>query len=256
MTYQNFLNTFLGASWGYPDNNSFKGECLSIVKIYIKECFGISPPPSGTNSAYGYWSNFPSPLGTVFEKVVNTDTLIPEAGWIAIWKPWDSNPYGHIAIVAEDSTTGTLKNYAQNWTSKVFQLESNRYTNVVGFLKPKIISSIPTMTEEEQRILNFVREKKMTEGQVREGWGFIADNVNKKIADLEALVYKKSEEIDNLSRKLADEKKLILGWQSKYNTANEEIKILKQQLLEASVDKLTAWEHIKLGIELLIKQNK
>lgn len=61
-TLEQFLSDYLGKSKGYPEG-SFVGECLSIVKIYIKECFGINPPPSGTNSAYGYWSNFPNPLG-------------------------------------------------------------------------------------------------------------------------------------------------------------------------------------------------
>ena len=120
------------------------------------------------------------------------------------------------------------------------------------------------MTEEEKRILEFIRmpivvegvSRKVTEGDVREGVGYITSNISKKVSDLEALVYKKSEEIDTLSQKLAEEQKIRLGWQSKYNTANEEIKILKQQLLEASVDKLTAWEHIRTGVELLIKQNK
>jgi len=64
-TLEQFLSDYLGKSKGYPDDNSYKGECLSIYKIYIKECFGINPPPSGTNSAYGYWSNFPNPLGEV-----------------------------------------------------------------------------------------------------------------------------------------------------------------------------------------------
>ena len=86
-TLEQFLSDYLGKSKGYPDGK-YVGECLSIVKIYIKECFGINPPASGTNSAYGYWSNFPNPLGEVFEKVGNTDTLIPEKGWIVIWKPW------------------------------------------------------------------------------------------------------------------------------------------------------------------------
>ena len=65
ISLQEFLTKYLGQSKGYPDG-SYVGECLSIVKLYIKECFGINPPPSGTNSAYGYWSNFPSPLDTVF----------------------------------------------------------------------------------------------------------------------------------------------------------------------------------------------
>ncbi len=135
---KDFLNKYLGSSKGYPDDNSYRGQCLSIVKLYIKEVLGLdNPPPSGTNSAYGYWSNFPDPLGTILEKVDNTPSLIPEEGWIVVWKPWSGNQYGHIAIVGKGCTTKVLNNYAQNWTSKVFQKESQNYNNVVGFLRPK-----------------------------------------------------------------------------------------------------------------------
>lgn len=136
MTLDQFLTKYLGQTKGYPTDSSYRGECLSIVKLYIKECFGISPPASGTNSAYGYWSNFPHPLGTVFKKVPNTPELVPKKGWIVVWKPWDTNEYGHIAIVDKGCTKTVLKNIAQNWTSKVFQRESQNYNNVKGYLVP------------------------------------------------------------------------------------------------------------------------
>ena len=162
-----FVSTYLGQSKGYPDDSQYWGQCLSIVKLYIKEVFGISPPPSGTNSAYGYWSNFPSPLDTVFERVLNTIDVIPEYGWIAVWKPWSGNTYGHIAIVDRGCTQTVLKNLAQNWSSKNFQEESQSYTNVIGFLKPILTPEVtfPTITEDEQRALVIPKQfKDRTEG--------------------------------------------------------------------------------------------
>lgn len=136
MTTDQFVSKYLGKTKGYPTDNQYLGQCLSIVKLYIKECFEINPPASGSGSAYGYWSNFPSPLGTKFKKVLNTNDLIPEYGWIVIWKPWDTNEYGHIAIVDKGCTKTVLKNIAQNWTSKIFQRESQNYNNVKGYLVP------------------------------------------------------------------------------------------------------------------------
>lgn len=209
MTLQQFLDTFLGGSWGYPDVNHFKGECLSICKIYIKECFGIEPPASGSGSAYGYWSNFPNPLGEKFEKVLNTDDLIPEKGWIAIWKPWASNPYGHIAIVADGCTTGTLKNYAQNWTSRTFQLESNRYTNVIGFLKPKSI--INDMTEEQKRVLELLENYKITAGH-----GNLEGAINTLIGNVTEL-RNATESIENFKKDIETLKANINSLNSKYS---------------------------------------
>ena len=146
MTLDQFLNKYLGKTKGYPTDGQYLGQCLSIVKLYIKECFGINPPASGSGSAYGYWSNFPHPLGTVFKKIPNTPDLVPKKGWIVVWKPWSANKYGHIAIVDEGSTKTVLKNFAQNWTSKVFQKESQNYNNVIGFLAPK--ESMPNLSDE------------------------------------------------------------------------------------------------------------
>lgn len=273
-TLEQFLLDYLGKSKGYPTDKEYLGECLSIAKIYIKECFGIEPPPSGTNSAYGYWSNFPNPLGEKFEKVLNTDDLIPEKGWIAIWKPWASNPYGHIAIVADGCTTGTLKNYAQNWTSKIFQLESNRYTNVIGFLKPKSIIQ-DMISDEQKRILDFLKGK--TEGDVREAFGALADLPNKdaqiatlsqKVLELDNVTKKLQEQIDILTSEVKSNNEIIMDWQSKFKTANEQVskateqlntitddrnkyRRLYENLLSTTVDKYSAFELIKLGLKKL-----
>src|SRR3972149_1447582 len=98
MTLQQFIDKYNGKTKGYPNDSSYYGECLSIVKLYIKEVFGINPPPSGSNSAYGYWSNFPNPLGTVFNKVANTPTGVPKKGDIPIWNTNVGGGAGHIDI--------------------------------------------------------------------------------------------------------------------------------------------------------------
>ena len=276
-TLEQFLSDYLGKSKGYPDDNSYKGECLSIVKLYILECFGINPPASGSGSAYGYWSNFPNPLGEVFEKVLNTDDLIPQKGWIAIWQPWSSNPYGHISIVADGSTKSLCKNWSQNWTSKIFQLESNRYTNIIGFLKPKSI--INDMTDEQKRILDFLNGK--SEGDVREAFGALNEKPNKdaqiatlsqKVLELDDITKKLQEQIDILTSEVKSNNEIILDWQSKFQTANEQVsnateqlttitedrnkyRRLYENLLSSTVDKMSAIELIKLGlIKLLFKK--
>jgi len=245
MTLDQFIAKYLGKTEGYPEGQ-FVGECLSIVKLYIKECFGINPPPSGTNSAYGYWSNFPSPLPTVFEKVVNTDTLIPQKGWIAIWKPWASNQYGHIAIVADGSTTGTLKNWAQNWTSKKFQAESNHYTNVIGFLKPKLPVE-DNMTEEQKKILQFLEEQKANEGKVREAFGALADlpTKEKQINILQTNAGKLQSQLDIATQVTDTQTKQI-------DTLKRQVINLQEKLDTSSIDSMNTaslfWEWIKRSI--------
>lgn len=280
ITLYEFVSKYLGKSKGYPTDNEFLGECLSIVKLYIKEVFGINPPPSGSGSAYGYWTNFPSPLGDKFEKVEDTDTMVPEEGWIAIWKPWSTNKYGHISIVSKGSTVNTLKNWAQNWTSKTFQLESNKYDNVVGYLKPKIINSEPDMTQEESNILKFLKEQGANEGRVREAFGALNDAPDKdkqiqtlqaRVLDLEKSQKDLEDRLTALESNIQADLKLITDWQQASQTANKKVEQLSKELklqsdekntwknryeqaLKDQVNKYTGWELVKIGVTKLMNK--
>ena len=133
-----FIEKYKGKSVGYPNDNYFKGECLSLVKWYIKEVFGIDPPASGCNGARCYWSIFPSPLDSIFEKVPNRPDLVPKKGWVAVWDGSVGGGAGHIGIVADDKATkSTFNSFDSNWGSKTAQIVTHNYNNVYGFLVPK-----------------------------------------------------------------------------------------------------------------------
>ena len=249
-----FIKKYIGGSWGYPDNNSYRGECLSATKLYIKECFGINPPASGSGSAYSYWSNFPDPLGEVFEKVLNTDDLIPQKGWIAIWQPWSSNPHGHISIVSDGSTTGTLKNWSQNWTSRTFRLESNRYTNIIGFLKPKSI--INDMTDEQKKVLELLENYKITaghgnlEGAINTLIGNVTElrnatesieNFKKDIETLKANIDSLNSKYSELEAKFIENQKINEKQQKALVTANDKISELDKTIENITADK-NSWQ--------------
>lgn len=138
LTIQDFINTYNGKTKGYPTDSSYAGECLSIVKLWMKARYGFNPPASGTNSAYGYWSNFPAPLSDYYEKIENTPDLTPQLEWIPIWSTKTGNGYGHIEIVCDDTATKQyFTSFGQNWNGRQAHLTKHNYTNVVGFLKPK-----------------------------------------------------------------------------------------------------------------------
>ena len=147
MTPQEFIDKYLGKTVGYPTNDNYKGECLSLAKWYIKECFEINPPASGTNSAYGYWSNFPDPLGTKFKKVEYKQGMtIPVPAWcIPIWNTKVGDGCGHIAVRTKDkSDTNNFISLDQNWNTKSAQLTFHTYTNLQGWLEPLDYSGLGT----------------------------------------------------------------------------------------------------------------
>jgi len=155
MTLDAFITKYLGQTLGYPDGQ-YVGECLSLAKVYIKECFGFDPPPSGSNSAYGYWSNFPNPLGQYFTKVVNTPDGVPKRGDIVIWNTNAGNGYGHIAIFLE-GTASSFKSLDQNWNGRETHVQGHYYSNVVGWLTP--IMSEKTYTQAEWQLERDERNK-------------------------------------------------------------------------------------------------
>lgn len=138
-----FVKKYEGKTKGYPTDSSYQGECLSIAKLYIKEVFGIDAPPSGSNSAYGYWSNFPNPLPDYFEKVSNTPNGIPTKGCLIIWNTATGDGYGHIAIYT-DGDVNTFTSFDQNWGGRQAHLQNHDYSNVVGWLAPKLSVSTTT----------------------------------------------------------------------------------------------------------------
>jgi hypothetical protein len=273
MNYNEFFIKYKGQSKGYPEGK-YPGECLSIVKLYIKECFNIEPPPSGNGSAYGYWSNFPSPLGTVFEKIENTDTSFPLPGDIVIWQPWSTNQYGHIAI-CKSGDVNKFSSYDQNWGTKNFVEITHNYDNVCGYLRGKSI--IDDMTDEQKRILDFLAGK--TEGDVRQAFGALADLdiKNKQIQDLQANVVSLNKIVNDLKDRMTAlesniqaDLNLIEDWQQRCTTAKKQLDDANKQIADITVDrnkyknyyetkcdelkkldKLTAWQHIKLGISML-----
>jgi hypothetical protein len=136
MTLQQFIDKYTGKKVG-DLTGAYVGECLSLTKRYINELFNITPPPSGVGAAYGYWTNFPHPLGTVFDKVPNTPAEIPLPGDVVIWGKSTSLPYGHIGTIVSADVLSFVS-FDQNWpTGQVCKLVKHDYKGVVGFLRPK-----------------------------------------------------------------------------------------------------------------------
>lgn len=142
-TFDQWVQDYEGKTVGYPTNNSYYGQCLSLTKWHIKEVYGIEPPASGCNGARCYWSLFPSPLGTVLKKVPNTPDLIPKRGWIAVWNGNVGGGAGHIASVLS-ATINNFTSLDQNWGGTQAHRVTHTYDNVEGFLAP--IGEEETMT--------------------------------------------------------------------------------------------------------------
>jgi len=225
MDLTEFIKKHIGKTVGYPEGR-YVGECLSIVKWYIKECFGISPPPSGSNSAYGYWSNFPDPLGTVFKKVKNTKDAVIKVGDIPIWKPIVGNGSGHIETCIRGGKDD-FDSIGQNWNGRQTHITKHNFKNIAGWLTPKVIISKPNMNKDETNAIVILRKFKSENDKLKGGnlEGAISAMVG-WVNDMEKL----DEVKENLKNSLKINTKLLakvsalektdLLWQNKVKTAN------------------------------------
>ena len=135
MTLNDFVNKYKDKR--IPDHmGSYLGECLSLVKVFLKETYGFNPPASGCGSAYCYWTNFPNPLGDYFVKVNNTKSWIPKPGTIIVWNT-NYGKYGHIAICIS-ATADTVTCFSQNDPlGSPCIIKTYNYSNIYGGLEPK-----------------------------------------------------------------------------------------------------------------------
>ena len=137
MTLNEFLEKYkVGNSYAY--NGTYKGECVSLVKCYIKEVLGVTPQAIG--NAKDYWNKRGSSyIKGMFTPIANTPSFIPQRGDVFVRS---SGTYGHIGIVLE-ATTDYFYTIEQNYNGcrVVKNIKHTDWKNI-NFLRPKNQSNI------------------------------------------------------------------------------------------------------------------
>ena len=290
MTTDEFVSKYNGKTIGY---NGYVGECLSLVKQYIKEVYGIEPPPSGVNSAWGYWTNFPNPLGQVFEKVPNTPNGVPKKGDIIIWNSAVGGGYGHIAIFIEGNAS-SFKSFDQNWGGRQAHIQGHYYNNVLGWLTPRSnMNGLKLFDNNGQVWAVFDNKQFYVENPKSiEGLSIVKGQPSGEIlikqkdqdarlaqlrSEMQGQIDARDVQISNLNSKIEQLKKqnsTLVTQNSEYNKEVESIKelfedcqtqkddcVIQKDKLQKQIDEhkcvvkeMTAWEHFKMFISKLIER--
>lgn len=137
MTLDDFLNKYkVGKSYAY--NGTYKGECVSLVKNYIKEVLGATPKAIG--NAKDYWAKRNGAyLKGIFTPIANTPSFVPQRGDVFVRT---SGTYGHIGIVLK-ATKDYFYTIEQNYNGcrVVKNIKHTDWRNI-NFLRPKDQSNI------------------------------------------------------------------------------------------------------------------
>lgn len=139
MTLDKFLKTYTtGKSYGY--NGKYIGECVSLVKCYIRDVLEVTPKAIG--NAKDYWSKRSSSyIKNIFTSFPNTPSFVPRRGDVFVRT---SGKYGHIGIVLE-ATTDYFYTIEQNYNGcrVVKNIKHTNWSNI-NFLRPKNQRNIKT----------------------------------------------------------------------------------------------------------------
>lgn len=261
MTYSEFVNRWNGKFCEMGGSANAVNQCVDLANAYIKEVLGL-PIILGTNAI-----DYPKKcLPPEYEYIKNTPEGVPLQGDIMIYK--SSDGIGHIDIFDHGDFNNFVA-FSQNWPLKspckmVDHVYTGKYT-VVGWLRCKIkpVSDLDNMTEQEKLMLDFIRVNQMTEGQLREGFGYIKEGTvakqSKEIEDLKKSLADLIERVGVLESEVKASNDLVADWQSKYSSATSNISKLEKEIKDQSdeknqwknryeakcketADKLSAWE--------------
>lgn len=110
LTLDEFIKKHTGEAVANPEEGSFKGECVSLVQMYIYECFGVGF--KGRGNAKDYCDNLiKEGLATKVNSPIKGDIM----GWYA-----DKNigENGHVAIYLDQKTCFDQSNYTRKTAQK------------------------------------------------------------------------------------------------------------------------------------------
>jgi hypothetical protein len=111
-------------------------QCMDLMYLWIF-CLDIPKATVQHGSAYQVYSDATDFTRQYFDVIPNLIETIPQAGDLVVWNQ-KYGTYGHIAMVIE-ATKYKMKVYEQNNPLGTnAHIQDRSYTNVSGFLRPKI----------------------------------------------------------------------------------------------------------------------
>lgn len=105
----------LKAKWQwskYIETPAFWAQCVAWSKKAVNELYWVSLKGFGGSALNGW--NTGSPFDKTWKRVYNYKAAIPKAGDIVFFNKTIANPFGHVAVVGDGSTTTTLVVLEQN----------------------------------------------------------------------------------------------------------------------------------------------
>lgn len=125
-----FIAQYNGRKVGYPNDQTYPGQCVSLVKWWNQNL--------GYPVRYGNGKDWINNAGSDYLRYDYKPGELPIEGDIISWaaaKPADPT-YGHVAIVIKADANG-FQSFDQGWGKDICQVVYHNYQSVQGWIRPK-----------------------------------------------------------------------------------------------------------------------
>lgn len=170
-----------------------------------------------------------------FEWIVNTLEAIIQRGDIAVWNGRVGGGAGHVAI-ALSGDANSFQSLDQNWSQvEKVTLENHNYTNVSGWLRPKNLEQMVTISQKELDEVRLRRDELYNQTQDQDKH---IENLTKDLQNTEQKLgqcLKITGELNEEDKKTTEQ---LLEAQHTNKTLQDEILALKKQLADVKEPKV------------------
>ena len=235
MNFQQFLEKYNGRNnvGNTPDNI---GQCTGLVNVWIVDWLKKS-------FIWGHafdWVNNYNPND--FEFILNTPDYIPQVGDIIVWSKAYNGKYGHVGIATGTGDLDTFEAFEQNDPlGSNSHLKMYKYANVAGGIRTRgnvSDSQSIILAQSDAFIAICVKLQTPANREV------VLAELDKLIQMQDALVHKDKQLLE-AEKKATELQKTITDKEGELTTLQENLRILRDQVVQAVADNKLAIAEIK-----------
>lgn len=221
-------------------------QCMDLAYTWV---FCLDIPKATIQNTYAFEVfTKPKPITLeYFDLIPNTPSGFPIDGDIVVWKGGEA---GHIAVALSGSTKDKLLIFEQNNPLGTnAHIQERGYTNVLGWLRPKVVSESDPLKWLKGMFLELGVDLNKAEGEIRARIQEVIDGY-KKYGELEKRLQKAEKDLAGANAEAAD-------FETRLGTAEGTVSRLNTETadLRASVaSRDTEINSLKTQLESLIEQ--
>ena len=146
MTLDAFVKKYLGTA--IDADGAAGAQCVDLIKLYLKDCFEITPFSFGGSARmlYENYSQMPERFCKAFVRIANTPELVPQRGDICVWGSGVGCGHGHVAIATGEGDTHRFISWDMNWYGIEMHRQDHNYAAFLGVLRPIGAQPVPGAT--------------------------------------------------------------------------------------------------------------